>query len=185
MIQWIAYNEFLPVPVPNVLASTKNSHDQQPELERWLNYIQPNALILSGGNDVGEFNQRDITEKYLLSWAQTKKVPVLGVCRGLQLMAVWAGTSLIKLEGHAGTRHSLIASNEKDHLPLEVNSFHNWGLASCPKGFDVLATAHDGAIEAIRHNTLAWEGWMWHPEREASFNKIDNVRFRALLNLRN
>lgn len=181
MIQWIAANGFLPAPVPNVLVNTSGLHEQQPALESWLDSIQPNALILSGGNDVGEYIQRDVTEKYLLSWAESKKIPVLGVCRGLQLMSIWAGANLVKIEGHAGTRHSLLSINKTHEFPSEVNSYHNWGLASCPTGFDVLAKGQDGSIEAIRHTTLPWEGWMWHPEREVPFNNIDGIRFRTLL----
>jgi N5-(cytidine 5'-diphosphoramidyl)-L-glutamine hydrolase len=182
MVQWVANNGFLPVTVPNVLVDV--SQEVQPMLHDWLKYIKPSAIVLSGGNDIGEYAQRDVTEKYLLSWAQSKKIPVLGVCRGLQLMAVWAGANLVKADGHTGTRHLLVTATKDKKLPTEVNSYHNWGLDTCPNGFDVLAKAQDGAIEAIRHNSLPWEGWMWHPEREAPFNQIDEMRFRALLDIR-
>ena len=36
-------------------------------------------------------------------------------------------------------------------------------------------------IEAMRHGTLPWEGWMWHPEREANFSPRDLARMKALL----
>ena len=39
--------------------------------------------------------------------------------------------------------------------------------------FIPLAYSDDGEIEAIRHKTLPWEGWMWHPERNAPFAKED------------
>lgn len=183
MIQWVACNGFLPITVPNMLVDV--SQEVQPMLQDWLKYIKPSAIVLSGGNDIGEYAERDITEKYLLSWAQSKKIPVLGVCRGLQLMAVWAGVNLVKIKNHAGTRHLLVSATKDKKLPTEVNSYHNWGLDSCPDGFDVLAKAQDGAIEAIRHHTLPWEGWMWHPERELPFNQTDALRLHALLNSRN
>ena len=37
-----------------------------------------------------------------------------------------------------------------------------------------------GVIEAIRHATLPWEGWMWHPEREPVLHRQDIERLKAL-----
>ena len=186
MVQWLSHAGVLSVPVPNALVNSNNPSkvSEQSALQNWLETVQPNALVLSGGNDIGEYLQRDVTERYLLSWAKSKKIPVLGICRGLQMIAVWAGVSLIKVEAHAGVRHALKAVTKNEEWPTHVNSFHNWGLESCPEGFDVMAQAEDGSIEAIRHQTLPWEGWMWHPEREAPFNQIDEMRFCALLNIR-
>lgn len=186
MVQWLSHIGVLSVPVPNALVNVKNSSrvSEQSALQSWLEIVQPNALVLSGGNDVGEYLQRDITEKYLLAWAQTKKIPVLGICRGMQMIAVWAGVKLNKIEAHAGVRHKLKTVTKSDEWPTHVNSFHNWGLESCPQGFNVMAQGEDGSIEAICHQTLPWEGWMWHPEREAPFNQIDEMRLRRLLNIR-
>jgi N5-(cytidine 5'-diphosphoramidyl)-L-glutamine hydrolase len=177
-VQWLVYAGFLPVAVPNSL--TDLSHADVPVLESWLKAVQPRALILSGGNDIGEYSSRDTTERYLLTWAETKCVPVLGICRGLQMMSVWAGTDLVKQKGHVGTRHQLVISGQKDEWPSNVNSYHNWGLASCPDGFEIAARAEDGMIEAIKHITLPWEGWMWHPEREVSFAPQDIKRINRL-----
>lgn len=186
MVQWLSQAGVLSVPVSNALVNSNNPSkvSEQPALQNWLETVQPNALVLSGGNDIGEYLQRDVTEGYLLSWAKSKKIPVLGICRGLQMIAVWTGGSLIKVEAHAGVRHVLKAVTKNEDWPAHVNSFHNWGLESCPEGFDVMAQAEDGSIEAIRHSVLPWEGWMWHPEREAPFNQIDQMRFRALLDIR-
>ena len=178
LVQWLVHAGFLPVLVPNTLSAT--GHPSGQALESWLQVIQPGALILSGGNDIGEYPARDDTERYLLSWAETKRVPVLGICRGLQMMAVWAGVDLVKKEGHVGTRHQLVVHARKDEWPANVNSYHNWGLASCPAGFEVAAKAEDGSIEAITHSKLPWEGWMWHPEREASFSFKDIKRLKRL-----
>ncbi|WP_301102028.1 gamma-glutamyl-gamma-aminobutyrate hydrolase family protein [Propionivibrio sp.] len=180
LAQWLLHSGFLPVAVPNTLAVTEDA--DKPTLEDWVRAIQPNALILSGGNDIGEHPTRDATERYLLSWAEAKWIPVLGVCRGLQMMAVWAGTNLVKKGGHVGSRHQLVIPARKDDWPANVNSFHNWGLASCPKGFEVAAQAEDNSIEAIKHSQLPWEGWMWHPEREMPFSLQDIKRLKRLFN---
>jgi N5-(cytidine 5'-diphosphoramidyl)-L-glutamine hydrolase len=178
LVQWLVHAGFLPVAVPNTLSDT--GHPSEQTLESWLQAIQPDALILSGGNDIGEYPERDATERYLLSWAKEKRNPVLGICRGLQMMSVWAGVDLVKQEGHVGTRHQLAITEKIDEWPANVNSYHNWVLSSCPDGFDVAAQAEDGSIEAIRHTTLPWEGWMWHPERETPFSPQDNQRLKRL-----
>ena len=136
------------------------------------------GVILSGGNDIGEFESRDITERYLLDYAFKTKKPLLGICRGMQLMATWAGCGLKKVENHAATYHK-IEFNEKI---LEVNSYHNYAINFCPKNFSVLAKSPDNEIEAIRHNYLNWEGWMWHPEREKIFTKFDLKNLRKIFN---
>jgi putative glutamine amidotransferase len=168
----------LPVSVPNTLSVT--DHQDEPTLESWLQAIQPGALILSGGNDIGEYPARDATERYLLSWAETKRMPVLGICRGLQMMAVWSGVDLVRKEGHVGSRHQLVLPAGNNEWSANVNSYHNWGLASCPAGFEITAQAEDGSIEAIRHIELPWEGWMWHPEREVQFFPQDIKRLKRL-----
>jgi len=178
LVQWLVQAGFLPVVVPNTLSGTGDS--SEPILKSWLRAVEPGALILSGGNNIGEHPARDVTERYLLEWAEAKRVPVLGICRGLQMMAMWAGADLVKKEGHVGTRHQLAVTARKDDWPTEVNSYHNWGLASRPDGFEVTARAEDGSIEAIRHVELPWEGWMWHPEREAPFSTQDIERLKRL-----
>jgi N5-(cytidine 5'-diphosphoramidyl)-L-glutamine hydrolase len=178
LVQWLVHAGFLPVAVPNTLSDTGQPSEQT--LESWLQAIQPDALILSGGNDIGEYPARDATERYLLTWAEARRNPVLGICRGLQMMSVWAGVDLVKQEGHVGTRHQLAITERIDEWPASVNSYHNWGLSSCPDGFEVAARAEDGSIEAIRHTTLPWEGWMWHPERETPFSSQDNQRLKRL-----
>ncbi|WP_275099283.1 gamma-glutamyl-gamma-aminobutyrate hydrolase family protein [Sedimenticola hydrogenitrophicus] len=118
-------------------------------------------VILSGGNDIGSVPLRDATELKLLDWAEECLIPVLGICRGMQVMAHRAGTALVPVEGHVATRH--VIHGMRDGM---VNSFHNLALIEGPPGYKVLAKSEDGCIEAIRHSMLPWEGWMWHPERE-------------------
>ena len=178
LIRWLAHAGLMPVLVPNTLSNTDSQREAL--LDEWLQTLQPGALVLSGGNDIGEFPVRDATERYLLSWAEAKQIPVLGICRGLQMMAVWAGVGLVERVGHVGSRHRLVVSNGSAEWPADVNSYHNWGLDSCPGGFEIAAQAEDGSIEAIRHIALPWEGWMWHPEREAPFSLHDSLRLKRL-----
>lgn len=167
MAMFIAAAGGLCVPVPNALGDG---------LDAWLHVVQPAAVVLSGGNDLGQCAERDATERYLLDHAQTYRLPVLGICRGLQMMAHRAGVMLRPVQGHVCTRHALAGV-----ITGTANSFHSFALCACPEGFSVLARSEDGEIEAIRHQDLPWEGWMWHPEREAVFASRDIERLKGLL----
>jgi len=86
----------------------------------------------------------------------------------MQLMSTAAGTGLSRISGHVAARHYL-----QGDYNWEVNSYHTAALTEVPRQYLVLAKAPDRSIEAIRHNTLPWEGWMWHPEREAPYSSND------------
>jgi putative glutamine amidotransferase len=82
--------------------------------------------------------------------------------------------------GHVATRHEL-----RGRITGSVNSFHEFALLDCPEGFTVLAESSDGMIEAIGHNYLPWEGWMWHPEREPQLSARDVQCLKELLHAYN
>lgn len=165
---FVANCGYVPVPVPNSLGH---------ELDTWLSVIRPSGVILSGGNDISTYPERDQTETALINYAYMHKVPLLGICRGMQMLAHWSGTALRSVQGHVGTRHFI--SGEMSGL---VNSYHRFVLDDCPENFHVSASSEDGEIEAIRHLFLPLEGWMWHPEREEKFSTRDIQRVRSLFN---
>jgi putative glutamine amidotransferase len=182
LIDWVAQSGFVPVPIPNSLIDIDSSDKHQPNIDDWLSAVKIDAILLSGGNDIGNIKQRDLTEEYLLSWAEKNRKPVLGICRGMQMMGVYASGKLIKVEGHVKTRHKLqVIGGNKKSFPDFVNSYHNKALYKCPSVFEVLAESEDGCIEVIKHKELPWEGWMWHPERENPFSNIDQIRFKRLM----
>ena len=166
LINLITKSGYIPVPIPNTLRG---------ETYKWLAAIQPAAVLLSGGNDIGQNFYRDETEYYLMDYAQANQIPLLGICRGMQIMANRAGASLHLVNGHLRARHQLVGS-----IVMNVNSYHNYALTACPEDYEVLALSEDGEIEAIRHKILQWEGWMWHPEREDSIAKEDVQRIKSL-----
>ncbi len=85
------------------------------------------------------------------------------------------GPPLKKVSGQCYTRHKITGE-----ITATVNSFHNHALKKCPVDYYVLAYSEDGEIEAIRHLHLPWEGWMWRPERETPFSRMDIERLQVL-----
>ena len=176
LIMFMLMAGFIPIPVPNQLHNTLpgGGYDKK-ALDNWLVSTKPQGFILSGGNDIGQCRERDLTEGWLIDYASQQNIPLLGICRGMQMMAVWAGANLYSVQGHIRTRHLLTGE-----IGGEANSYHNYTLANCPLNFEVIARSEDGEIEAIRHLSLPWEGWMWHPEREEKFSARDVQRVKDL-----
>ena len=172
LVQWLEQVGTLTFPVPNGLIAVD-------ALLAWLDVLVPQCVLLSGGNDIGDSPERDSTELALLRYADEKNLPVLGICRGMQMLAHHAGAALVPISGHSCTVHAILPEVE-DRLPAKVDSFHDWALATCPHEYRVLARAPDGSIEAIRHLSRNWEGWMWHPEREQVFDESLVARARRL-----
>jgi len=146
-------------------------------IREYAAHLGLNALILTGGNDIGEYPIRDLTERSLIEWGKSEEVPILAICRGMQLVVTHFGGSIHKLSTanrskHVATHHPI----ELNSSLMVVNSFHNFIIRAehVPRRFEVLATAmEDHTIEAIKgENILAV---MWHPERHgASDNKWED-----------
>lgn len=175
LVKWLVQAGCLPIAMPNTLL-TLDAESGSSHFDLWVSKQKPFAIVLSGGNNIGEFPDRDRTEVKLLEYAYNARLPVLGICRGMQMMAVWAGAQLKEVSGHVRTRHRLTGAWTEN-----VNSYHRSALMSCPEEFNITATSEDGEIEAIKHTVLPWEGWMWHPEREPELSSSDQLRFKSLI----
>lgn len=144
------------------------------------------ALILTGGDGIGETPERDATETALLRHAAAEGMPVLGVCRGMQMIQCFFGGGLRKVNPglHVRARHALAWLDGSGEDRREVNSFHNNGLdsAGMPPDLEILARCEaDGSVEAVGARELPWLGLMWHPEREWEPHPADLRRIRRLL----
>lgn len=130
------------------------------------------GVLLTGGNTVGEdAPERDRAEAAMLAFARMRRLPVLGVCHGMQVLLHHAGVALHRVANHAGTSHLV----ETDAGSRMVNSYHDFGaLESGP--FHVTARAGDGVIEAIAHPSEPLLGIMWHPERASPFEDVAMVK---------
>ncbi len=162
---------YISVPVPNTLQNNKAGK----YLESFMKQLKPQGLLLSGGNNIGESRERDETELAMINYAEQKKLPLLGICRGMQMMAYKAGVTSIPIIGHAGIRHKI-----NGEIFGYVNSYHDFCILKCPKNYEVISKSDQYTIEAIKHLKLPWEGWMWHPEREPNFDTRDVNRLKTL-----
>ena len=172
------------VPVPNTLD----------DVAGWARRQALDGLVLSGGNDLANLPgatktapERDVCERELLSWAASVQLPLLGVCRGMQMINFYFGGTLFKVVGHVATHHRVNTLND-DKLFNNysiVNSYHDWGIdfAGLAAGLQATVLAEDKTIEAFRHDSLPWFGVMWHPERDNSpSNEQDLVLLDELFN---
>jgi len=126
----------------------------------------------------------------VLDWALDRSVPVLGVCRGLELMNRYFDGSLSPVEEHVATTHDVtFADSVEKHArkslfpdQMTVNSYHDYGItpADIAQPLDVLGTAPDGSIECLCHPDEPLLGIMWHPERDTPSREIDRQVFEYL-----
>ena len=114
--------DFIPVLIPN---SLKN-------VEKFLASQKIDGVIMSGGDNIGEDELRDKTEKDILDYSIKNKIAVFGVCRGMQLINKFFNGEIIKTseKKHVRTKHEIVLKNDKIKSTiflknvLEVNSFH-------------------------------------------------------------
>jgi N5-(cytidine 5'-diphosphoramidyl)-L-glutamine hydrolase len=143
------------------------------------------GLILTGGED-GSAGERAETETALLRMALQRKLPVFGVCRGLQRLQTHFGgeLALCSRNGHVGRRHPVWFNPIGSGLGIgaaqrEVNSFHRWGIAAEHLAAPLSAFAlTDGWVEGAWSEDLRLAGVMWHPERERPVHAGDVLLMR-------
>lgn len=149
------------------------------------------GLLLPGGGDLhpswfGQEDQGSLSVDRELDRAQFALLnaflaagkPVLGICRGMQLINVCLGGSLIQHLPSADTHcwNGQDQIHPADCLPGSllsrlygasclVNSAHHQGAGTVASGLTVTQTAHDGVIEGLEHKNMPVLGVQWHPER--------------------
>ena len=154
-----------------------------PNDEISLGYLDKvSGIILSGGNSLkvleGNAPERDNVEEKLIKSAIELKLPIFGVCRGMQVIQNYFSIPLYAIPNHIGKRHDV----EFNNWTLNTNSYHQYGTIDSVDEMIVQAKAEDGVIESIRHRTLPIQGIMWHPEREFEFSEFDKQLFKDHFN---
>jgi len=152
----------------------------------------PDGVLLTGGNSLahcgGDAPERDRMERRLVEWALREGRPLLGVCRGMQLIQDYFGVAMRPVEGHVAMRHALRVFPDTRLASLldgidSVNAYH--GLGSVESDFTggdlrVCAVAEDGVVMAVEHRQAPLVGVMWHSEREEPFEPLECALIRAL-----
>ena len=128
---------------------------------------------LDGSEDLDE--ARDARELTLIDNFLCAGKPVIGICRGLQVLNVYFGGTLRQhIEGHCqidGVDRLHVINTAPGLLRtlygarFTVNSAHHQAVRRLGKGLCVLACADDGTVEAVGHKTLPVFAVQWHPER--------------------
>ena len=168
-------------------------------------YTELDGVFLPGGADIDPLTygaephplcdktdrERDRVEVSLARWSLEEDKPVLGVCRGMQLINVAAGGSLYRdlaeempgsikhdyfpYSGQGYARDylahdvSVVEGSRLAHLvgagPLRVNSMHHQGIKDLGQGLHATASSPDGLIEALEGNDDSYlVAVQWHPE---------------------
>lgn len=171
------------MPLPN-LGESIVDHVQQWDLD---------AIIFSGGNDLGAEQQRDTTETALLDHALRRGLKIFGVCRGLQLLQQHAGGSLERCHRETHVARSHPVHLRADLLDFDtpgqatVNSYHNWAVPArtLAPSLELLAASRDGCVEAVRHRAAPITAVQWHPERQADAaqSELDRQLLKLTLKL--
>ncbi|MDY3617843.1 gamma-glutamyl-gamma-aminobutyrate hydrolase family protein [Agathobaculum sp.] len=112
---------------------------------------------------------RDAEEQALFAAFEARHKPILGICRGVQMLNVCCGGTLYQhIEEHMDGCHSVTCTADLAALiggsPM-VNSYHHQAVDRAAPGFRVAARAADNTIEALWHRTKPILGVQWHPER--------------------
>ena len=175
------------------------------------------GLILSGGPDVDPFLYgeepleklgtvnlyRDEYELMVIKLASELKKPLLGICRGIQIINVAHGGTLYQDVSHieGSTIKHFQSVTEKDALwhtvdidptsllatiinrqSLRVNSYHHQALKTVAPKFIITARSKDGVIEAIEHQGDPFIlGIQWHPEMLVKKSPAMLLLFEALV----
>ncbi|MEE2953889.1 MAG: gamma-glutamyl-gamma-aminobutyrate hydrolase family protein [Bacteroidota bacterium] len=179
------------------------------------------GIILTGGEDINplEYNDtinikvcgpinysRDTLERKLFDYAFDNKIPLVGVCRGMQMMNVASGGTLygdIPIEigtkvihrNNGEVMHEIAVSYENPYytnliFPLDkdtflVNSWHHQGLKDIAPNIHIIARSYDGLPEAAIIDTVIHPFMIavqFHPERLGSDNVIHKQMRSSFLN---
>lgn len=190
--------------------------DNTEMIKEYLQHID--GLLLTGGVDVdpllfgdeptfdmGRIDpNRDFFELHLTKAALEKGLPILGICRGCQMLNIAAGGTIIQdipsvLGRDKVIKHSQLAprwypthtveftaGSKLEQIfgtrNLSINSYHHQAIKEPAPGFTVTALAKDGVVEAIEqmeHRFLI--GVQWHPELMFQKNTIFTNLFKSFV----
>ena len=178
------------------------------------------GLVLMGGADVnpalygqtagihiyGVQPEQDAFESALLNASLNADIPVLAICRGMQLANVVLGGSLVQHLGELANASKLLDHAPKQfpvgeefalhRIDIEPNSqmasalgatqingasFHHQGIDRLAKDLVAVGYAPDGILEAVEHRTKWLLGMQWHPEDTAATDSVQQSLYNAFV----
>lgn len=154
-------------------------------INEYYKYFNPDGLILSNGNDIGEFSEREKTESILVRKFIAEKKPILGTCRGHQFLNYYFNGHLPKRlkdnlkKNHRNNNHSIEICDKKfnflNQKKIVVNSYHNFGIfkKNLSKNFKVFAIGEEDIVEGIFDKKRNIYGIQWHIERKSPSKKFN------------
>ncbi|MFJ2621240.1 gamma-glutamyl-gamma-aminobutyrate hydrolase family protein [Glutamicibacter sp. NPDC087344] len=174
--------------LPELISSWQLSLEQLQQI-----VDRSDAVIIMGGEDVDPqlYNgplsypgsgshepQADRTQIAAIHHAIATDTPLLGICRGLQLINVALGGTLIQdldpALAHRGEGTDPFAQTHvsvvDDELAVDLSALsahqctHHQAIDSLGDGLQIVARSADGVIEAVVHHTAKLTGVQWHPE---------------------
>jgi len=189
--------------------------NETPSIARFIETVRPQGIVLCGGEDVtpalygGDADAssncsavRDRHEQALVRYALRRRLPVFGICRGMQFLNVHFGGSI---EQRLGERtpppaHIPVGQHDVDvTLPARrsrskrpaaaggrhtVNSFHNQGVTSgrLGRGLKPFAVVPGtDIVEGLYHARYPVAGIQWHPERTSPSERLDALLVDSFL----
>ena len=141
-----------------------------------VNDIDPSLYGAKLNGSKGCNINQDQFELAVLKEAILQNKPVLGVCRGMQLINVYFGGDIIQhldssdlhlqYEKQEESVHDIDIAKSKifNDAKVEVNSVHHQACQHVPDELNITAYSEDGVIEMFEHKTLPILGVQWHPE---------------------
>lgn len=188
------------------------NEDEEVVKEQLLN-VQ--GLVLSGGHDVDPHNygeeleqkigdvwpERDVFDMRLLKLAEENNIPVLGICRGMQIINVAHGGSLYQDLSYRKEKTLKHSQNQTPTLVTHTvkadpssklvdilgkdefltNSFHHQIVKKVAPDFTVTAKCVDGVVEAIENKDASVIGVQWHPEMLHRVVPFQNNLFKYII----
>ena len=160
-------------------------------------YKDLDGFLIIGGADInpclykeenyaslGVDDEIDRVDLEMIDYAVKNSKPLLGICRGLQVINVYFGGSLKQhVFNHDNNSHKIILVDEFSSFPLEVevNSFHHQTVKKIGDNLNVLYYSLDGEVECFKHKKLPIIAVQFHPEMDKNNSFYNSIKEYFLL----
>ena len=127
----------------------------------------------------------DRFEYHMLNLALSLRLPIFGICRGIQLLNVYFGGTLHQNIPHHQNERHYVTNTKTDWFPFqgaEVNSFHHQAIDRLAENFQPFLCSKDGTIEGIYDEMKKIIAVQYHPELDDPFHIL--CFFKSLMLLR-